>query len=59
LSLLRVEGAEEPVPARRLLGMGERQRAAWRAESNLVGRRWEMAAVKLHRLSGAARFSAA
>jgi class 3 adenylate cyclase len=44
--LLRVKGAEEPVPARRLLGMGERHRAAWRAESNLVGRRWEMAAVE-------------
>src|SRR5271168_4105766 len=44
--LLRVKGAEEPVPVRRLLGMGERQRAAWRAESNLVGRRWEMAAVE-------------
>src|SRR5271169_5329917 len=44
--LLRVKGAEEPVPVRRLLGMGERHRAAWRAESNLVGRRWEMAAVE-------------
>ena len=44
--LLRVKGAEEPVPARRLLGMGERHRAAWRAGSNLVGRRWEMAAVE-------------
>src|SRR3984957_8833601 len=44
--LLRVKGTEEPVPARRLLGIGERHRAAWRAESNLVGRRWEMAAVK-------------
>jgi len=43
--LLRVKGTEEPVPARRLLGMGDRHRAAWRAESNLVGRRWEMAAV--------------
>ena len=44
--LLRVKGAEEPVPVRRLLGMGERHRAAWRVESNLVGRRWEMAAVE-------------
>jgi len=44
--LLRVKGTEEPVPARRLLGMGERHQAAWRAESNLVGRRWEMAAVE-------------
>jgi class 3 adenylate cyclase len=44
--LLRVKGAEEPVPARRLLGMGERHRAVGRAESNLVGRRWEMSAVE-------------
>jgi class 3 adenylate cyclase len=44
--LLRVKGTEEPVPARQLLGMGERHRAAWRAESNLIGRRWEMAAVE-------------
>ena len=44
--LLRVKGAEESVPVRRLLGMGERHRAAWRAESSLVGRRWEMAAVE-------------
>jgi len=44
--LLRVKGAEEPVPARRLLGMGERHRVASRAESHLVGRRWEMAAVE-------------
>ena len=44
--LLRVKGTEEPVPVRRLLGMGERHRAAWRAEPNLVGRRWEMAAVE-------------
>jgi predicted ATPase len=34
------------VPARRLLGMGERHRAVGRAESNLVGRRWEMSAVE-------------
>jgi class 3 adenylate cyclase len=44
--LLRVKGADEPVPARRLLGMGDGHRAAWRAESNLVGRRWEMAAIE-------------
>jgi class 3 adenylate cyclase len=44
--MLRVKGADEPVAARRLVGMGERHRAAWRAESNLVGRRWEMAAVE-------------
>jgi hypothetical protein len=44
--LVQIKGANEPVPARRLLGMGERHRAAWRAESNLVGRRWEMSAVE-------------
>ena len=44
--MLRVKGAGEPMPARRLLGMGERRRAAWRAESNLVGRRWEMSAIE-------------
>ena len=36
----------EPVPARRLLGMGDGHRAVGRAESNLVGRRWEMSAVE-------------
>ena len=46
LELVRIKGAEEPVPARRLLGMGDGHRAAGRAESNLVGRRWEMAAVE-------------
>ena len=44
--LVQIKGADEPVPARRLLGMGERHRAAGRAESNLVGRRWEMSAVE-------------
>jgi adenylate cyclase len=46
LELVRIKGAEEPVSARRLLGMADRHRAAGRAESNLVGRRWEMAAVE-------------
>ncbi len=32
--------------AHRLLGIGERDRAVGRAESNLVGRRWEMSAVE-------------
>jgi class 3 adenylate cyclase len=43
--LVQIKGADVPVPARRLLGMGDRHRAAWRAESNLVGRQWEMSAV--------------
>jgi class 3 adenylate cyclase len=44
--LVEIKGADAPVPAQRLLGMGEEHRAARRAESNLVGRRWEMAAVE-------------
>src|SRR5262249_38513045 len=44
--LVRIKGAEEPVPARRLLGMGDGHRAGGRAESTLVGRRWEMSAVE-------------
>src|SRR5271154_2878976 len=46
LELVRIKGAEEPVPVRRLLGMGDGHRAARPAESNIVGRRWEMAAVE-------------
>jgi class 3 adenylate cyclase len=41
---VQIKGADAPVPARRLLGIGERP-AGGRAESNLVGRRWEMSAV--------------
>jgi class 3 adenylate cyclase len=44
--LVQIEGADEPVGAYRLLGMGERRRAVTRVESNLVGRRWEMSAVE-------------
>ena len=43
--LVQIKGADEPVPARRLLSMGERP-SVGRAESNLVGRRWETAAVE-------------
>ena len=43
---IQINGAEEPVAAQRLLGMGEQHRAVRRAESNLVGRRWEMSAVE-------------
>jgi len=43
--LVQIKGADEPVPARRLLSMGERP-AVGRAESTLVGRRWEMSAVE-------------
>ena len=44
--MVQIKGADEPVAAQRLLGMGERHRAVGRAESNLVGRRWEMSAVE-------------
>jgi AAA ATPase domain/Adenylate and Guanylate cyclase catalytic domain len=44
--LVQIKGADEPVLARGLLGVREQQRVVSRAESNLVGRRWEMAAVE-------------
>ena len=44
--MVRIKGADEPVAAHRLLGMGEQHRAVGRAESNLVGRQWEMSAVE-------------
>jgi len=44
--LVQIKGADAPVRARRLLAMGERQRAVGRAESSLVGRRWELSAVE-------------
>jgi class 3 adenylate cyclase len=43
---VQIKGGDAPVPARRLLGMGDGHRAVGRAESKLVGRRWEMAAVE-------------
>ena len=44
--MVRIKGVESPVAAHRLLGIGERDHAVGRAESNLVGRRWEMSAVE-------------
>ena len=41
---VRIKGADESVPVCRLLGMRQ-DRTVRRAESNLVGRRWEMFAV--------------
>ena len=41
-----VKGADAPVTAYRLMGMGEEHRVVGRAESNLVGRRWELSAVE-------------
>ena len=44
--MVRIKGADNPVPARRLLGIAaERQRTGF-SESTLVGRRWEMSAVE-------------
>ena len=43
--LVQIKGAQEPVAAHRLLGMGEQHRGVGRVESTLVGRRWEMFAV--------------
>jgi class 3 adenylate cyclase len=44
--LVQIKGADEPVRAQRLLGIGERHQAVGRAESDLVGRRGEMSAVE-------------
>jgi class 3 adenylate cyclase len=44
--LVQIKGADAPVPACQLLSMGDGHRAVGRAESNLMGRRWEMAAVE-------------
>ncbi|HUB57779.1 MAG TPA: adenylate/guanylate cyclase domain-containing protein [Mycobacterium sp.] len=44
--MVRIKGADEPVAAHRLLGVSDRDRRAAGAESALVGRRWEMAAVE-------------
>ncbi|OBH58432.1 adenylate/guanylate cyclase domain-containing protein [Mycobacterium sp. E2479] len=44
--LVHIKGSDTPVPAHRLLGMGDEQRDDWHAESKLVGRREEMSAVE-------------
>src|SRR5689334_7977395 len=44
--LVRIKGSNAPVPAHRLLGMGDEQRGAWHAESKLIGRSGEMSAVE-------------
>jgi class 3 adenylate cyclase len=43
---VQIKGADAPAPAQRLLSMGEGHHPGGRAESNLVGRRWEMSAVE-------------
>jgi adenylate cyclase len=44
--LVQIKSADEPVAAYRLLGVPEGHLAVGRAESNLVGRRWEMPTVE-------------
>jgi class 3 adenylate cyclase len=41
---VRIKGADEPVRARQLVGIGTRDGRVGRAEASLVGRDWEMAA---------------
>jgi class 3 adenylate cyclase len=43
---VQIKGADEPVWAHRLLGMGVKHRVVSRAESTLVGRQWEMVAAE-------------
>ena len=43
---VRIKGADEPVSARRLVGIGPRDGLVGRAEASLIGRRWEMAAFE-------------
>jgi class 3 adenylate cyclase/tetratricopeptide (TPR) repeat protein/RecA/RadA recombinase len=42
---VRIKGSDEPVRARRLLGISPRDGVVGRAEASLIGRRWEMAAL--------------
>jgi class 3 adenylate cyclase len=42
---VRIKGADDPVSARRLVGIGPRDGPVGRAEASLVGRGWEMAAI--------------
>ena len=44
--LVQIKGAEQPVLARRLLGVSEPDRAGATEVSALVGRRWQMAAAE-------------
>src|SRR5271157_4754111 len=44
--IVHIKGSDQPVAGRRLLGLPERDRRIAGAESNLVGRRWEMSAVE-------------
>ncbi|MGW0026809.1 AAA family ATPase [Rhodococcus sp. NPDC003383] len=46
IELMSIKGKTEPVPVRRLVGIGPRRALVGRAEAGLVGRRREMAAVE-------------
>ncbi len=43
--LVRIKGADQPVPVRRLVTIGPRVGVVGRAEASLVGRNWEMAVL--------------
>ena len=43
--LVRIKGAERPVPSRQLLGISTRQRTT-RTDLAFVGRQWEMDALR-------------
>ena len=43
--LVRIKGADQPVPARELVAVGTRDGVVGRAEASLVGRNWEMAVL--------------
>ena len=44
--LIQIKNADEPVAAHRLLGIGDQRRRIGRAESNLVGRQWELSTAE-------------
>ena len=44
--LVHIKGSDRAIHAQRLLSMSEERRPVGRAESKLVGRRWEMSAVE-------------
>ena len=43
---VRIKGTDQPACAQRLLGVPEGRHGLGRAESNLVGRRWELSAIE-------------
>ena len=43
--LVRIKGADQPVPVRQLVAIGPRDAVVGRADASLVGRNWEMAVL--------------